>query len=146
MGEGDKGGWFNPWWNQDEAAWRERFKIVYDITSVAKGRDKPLPRWTEKDVQEFVASDPVYGPQLQLVRQGAKIAIAGSALGGLATALVTLRYSKSGFGAVLAATAGGVVGWTLGEEVATYSLGLYKFRCIDSNLKFLDWWGRKNGK
>ena len=38
-------------------AFLDYFKKVY-------GRDKPLPKWSEADVDEFIASDPVYGPQV----------------------------------------------------------------------------------
>jgi hypothetical protein len=37
-------------------AFLDYFKKVY-------GRDKPLPKWSDADVDEFIASDPVYGPQ-----------------------------------------------------------------------------------
>jgi hypothetical protein len=33
------------------------FKKVY-------GRAEPLPKWSDADVDEFIASDPVYGPQV----------------------------------------------------------------------------------
>lgn len=64
MGEGDG---YKPWWAIDKAAWREKFAVVYKLKSISEGRDQPLPPWSEKDVEEFQNSDPVYGPQLKLV-------------------------------------------------------------------------------
>jgi hypothetical protein len=37
-------------------AFLDYFKKVY-------GRDQPLPKWSDADVDEFIASAPVYGPQ-----------------------------------------------------------------------------------
>lgn len=62
---GDDG--YKPWWAIDKAAWREKFSIFYKLTSISENRDTPLPPWSEADVQEFINSDPVYGPQLKLV-------------------------------------------------------------------------------
>lgn len=38
-------------------AFLDYFKKVY-------GRVEPLPKWSDADVEEFIASDPVYGPQV----------------------------------------------------------------------------------
>ena len=38
-------------------AFLDYFKKVY-------GRAEPLPKWSDADVEEFIASDPVYGPQV----------------------------------------------------------------------------------
>lgn len=38
-------------------AFLDYFKKVY-------GRAEPLPKWSDADVNEFIASDPVYGPQV----------------------------------------------------------------------------------
>jgi len=134
---------YKPWWAIDKVAWREAFAPFYKFTSISERRDAPLPPWSEADVQEFIKSDPVYGPQLQLVRQGATIANVGAVLGGLATAGVTLRYSKNLPGALIAFVGGAAMSWTVAEEGANLGLGLYKFNCMDTNLKFLDWWERQ---
>lgn len=66
---GDDG--YKPWWAIDKAAWREALAPFYKFASIADRRDTPLPPWSEADVQEFINSDPVYGPQLKLVRSSA---------------------------------------------------------------------------
>jgi hypothetical protein len=38
-------------------AFLDYFKKVY-------GRAEPLPKWSDADVEEFIATDPVYGPQV----------------------------------------------------------------------------------
>jgi hypothetical protein len=53
-----------PWWAIDKAAWKERLSGFYRLASIADGRDKPLPRWSDSDVEDFINSDPVYGPQV----------------------------------------------------------------------------------
>jgi len=62
---GDDG--YKPWWAIDKAAWREVFTPFYKFASISERRDAPLPPWSDADVQEFIKSDPVYGPQLKLV-------------------------------------------------------------------------------
>jgi hypothetical protein len=54
-----------PWWAIDKAAWKERLAGFYRLASIADGRDKPLPRWSDSDVEDFMSSDPVYGPQVK---------------------------------------------------------------------------------
>jgi hypothetical protein len=78
------------------------------------------------------------------VRQGANIANVGAVVGGLATAAIAFKYSRSAVGAIGAFAGGAVVGWALAEEGASLGLGLYKFNCMDTNLKFLDWWEKKH--
>ncbi|CAM6100020.1 unnamed protein product [Calypogeia fissa] len=148
MGEGDdsqspKPTGYQPWWAIDKAAWRERFAIYYKLRSISDNRTAPLKPWTPEDVNEFIKSDPVHGPRLQLTRQGAQIAAGGAVVGGLTTAGIVIRHSKSSLGAFLGFLGGSVVGWTLAEEGANLGLGLYKFDCLDTNLKFLDWWKKK---
>ncbi|KAH9291713.1 hypothetical protein KI387_043096, partial [Taxus chinensis] len=82
-------------WDTYKSHWRERLEYL-DKYKKIYARDKPLPKWSDADVEEFVQSDPVYGPQLQLTRQAAKISAAGSLIGAVSTAGVTLKYSKSG--------------------------------------------------
>ena len=53
-----------PWWAIDKAAWKERLSGFYRLASIADGRDAPLRRWSDADVEEFVNTDPVYGPQV----------------------------------------------------------------------------------
>lgn len=77
------------------------------------------------------------------VRQGANIANYGAIAGGLATAGVAYRYSKNAPGALMAFVGGAAMSWAVAEEGANFALGLYKFNCMDANLKFLDWWERK---
>eukprot|EP00249_Psilotum_nudum_P020518 c27739_g3_i1 orf=159-605(-) len=142
MVERDSGD-YTPWWAIDRAAWREKFSMVFKFASISKDRDKPLKPWTQADIDAFINSDPVYGPQLRLVKQGAKVATTGAVIGGLLTAGISVRYSKSPHGAVLSLLAGSAVGWAVGEEVANLAYGLYKFDRMDTNLKFLEWWKEK---
>jgi hypothetical protein len=58
---------YKPWWAIDKAAWREALSPFYKFASITERRDTPLPPWSEVDVQEFIHSDPIYGPQLKLV-------------------------------------------------------------------------------
>ena len=53
-----------PWWAIDKAAWKERLSGFYRLASIADGRDAPLRRWSDADVEEFMNTDPVYGPQV----------------------------------------------------------------------------------
>jgi len=78
------------------------------------------------------------------VRQGATIATVGALTGGVATAALSYRYSKNGVGMVAALVGGTVFSWAIAEEGANLGLGLYKFNCMDTNLKFLDWWQQKH--
>ena len=56
-----------PWWAIDKAAWKERLSGFYRLASIADGRDAPLRRWSDADVEEFMNTDPVYGPQVFLL-------------------------------------------------------------------------------
>lgn len=78
------------------------------------------------------------------MRQGATIAAVGALTGGVATAALSYRYSKNGVGMVAALVGGTVFSWAIAEEGANLGLGLYKFNCMDTNLKFLDWWQQKH--
>ncbi|MCO5562210.1 hypothetical protein L7F22_015836 [Adiantum nelumboides] len=80
---------------------------------------------------------------LKLVRQGAKLSAAGAAVGGLTTTAVVARYSRAPHGLLLSLAAGAMVGWCVAEEGARVALGLHKFDCMDTNLRFLDWWKHK---
>eukprot|EP01018_Ginkgo_biloba_P023633 Gb_25569 [translate_table: standard] len=129
-------------WEERKEFWRERFSYLRKYKKIL-GRDKPLPKWSDADVEEFIQSDPVYGPQLKLARQAAKIAAGGSAIGAISTAGVTWKYSRSGLGVVLSLGAGAAFGWVFGKEVANHALRLYRFDCMDAQLKFFDWWEKK---
>ena len=43
--------------------WQRNLSFL-DYFKKVLGRDDPLPAWTDADIQEFVTSDPVYGPQV----------------------------------------------------------------------------------
>ncbi|RWW21889.1 hypothetical protein GW17_00013934 [Ensete ventricosum] len=45
--------------------WKNNFAFL-DYYKKTFGRREPLPKWTDADVEEFIASDPVYGPQVSL--------------------------------------------------------------------------------
>ncbi|AQK51075.1 Succinate dehydrogenase subunit 6 mitochondrial [Zea mays] len=42
--------------------WASNFAFL-DYYKKVYGRAEPLPKWSDADVDEFIASDPVYGPQ-----------------------------------------------------------------------------------
>lgn len=46
--------------------WKKNFSFL-DYFKKTYGRDQPLPKWSDADVDEFIASDPVYGPQVSPV-------------------------------------------------------------------------------
>ncbi|GLJ07437.1 hypothetical protein SUGI_0067120 [Cryptomeria japonica] len=142
MGEEDSRSYLASYWSSYKAYWIERFKNL-DKYKQIYSRDKPLPKWTEADVEEFVQSDPVYGPQLQLTREAAKISAAGSLVGAVSTAGVAMKYSKNGLGTLLSFGAGAAFGWVFGKEVANHTLQLYKFDTMDAQIKFFNWWEKK---
>ncbi|GKF15834.1 succinate dehydrogenase subunit 6, mitochondrial, partial [Tanacetum coccineum] len=41
--------------------WSDRFRIVKSYTPFIR-RDSPLPPWSDADVHDFIASDPIHGP------------------------------------------------------------------------------------
>ena len=41
--------------------WTERFSFLENYASFVQ-REKPIPSWSDSDVEEFIASDPVNGP------------------------------------------------------------------------------------
>lgn len=43
--------------------WASNFAFL-DYYKKVYGRAEPLPKWSDADVDEFIASDPVYGPQV----------------------------------------------------------------------------------
>lgn len=52
---------FRKHWEGYKEFWGERFSFLDNYSRFIK-RDKPLPSWSESDVEEFIASDPVHGP------------------------------------------------------------------------------------
>lgn len=130
-------------WGVRKEFWKERFSYLNKYKQIL-GRDKPLPKWNDADVEEFIQSDPVYGPQLKLTRQAAKIAATGSLIGAVSTAGVSWKYSRHGIGAILSFGAGAAFGWVFGKEIANHTLRLYKFDSMDAQLKFFEWWEKKS--
>ncbi|XP_042378605.1 succinate dehydrogenase subunit 6, mitochondrial-like [Zingiber officinale] len=122
--------------------WKSNFSFL-DYYKKTLGRKEPLPKWTDADVEEFIASDPIYGPQLQAIRESRKYAVAGALLGGAHLGGVSLKYSKSPHGFVLATGFGALCGGVLGMEVAEHWKQLYKIDKQAANLRFLYWWEDK---
>ncbi|GBG79363.1 hypothetical protein CBR_g29511 [Chara braunii] len=140
-GEAGEGG-YKPWWAIDKQAWREVFSIYYKIKSVNQDLE-PLPAWTIADVAEFAEEDPVHGPQVQNLQKAATAAAVAAAVGGTASLAFILRQSRNVPAAAVGLVGGAAVSWALAEEIANYSLGLFKFEGMDANLKFLEWRRRK---
>ena len=128
-------------WKGWKEYYGERFAILDNYSKFVK-RDK-LPSWSDKDVQDFINSDPVHGPTLRTAREAVKYAAAGSLLGAVSTAGIAWKYSRSPHGAVLSFGAGAVFGWTFGQEFANHALQLYRLDTMAAQVKFLDWWVSK---
>ncbi|XP_072991280.1 succinate dehydrogenase subunit 6, mitochondrial [Typha latifolia] len=122
--------------------WKKNFSFL-DYFKKTYGREKSLPKWTEADVEEFIASDPVYGPQLKALRESRKYAMVGAALGAAHLGGVSLKYSKSPHGVILATGFGALCGAVFGSEVAEHWNQLYKIDKQGANLRFLYWWEDK---
>ncbi|KAK2434305.1 succinate dehydrogenase [Trifolium repens] len=129
-------------WEGYKEFWCERFSFMSNYSNFIK-RDKPLTSWSNSDVEDFIASDPVHGPVLKTAREAAQYGLTGSALGALFTAGFAWKYSRSLHGAGLSFLAGGVFGWTFGHEIANHALQLYRVDTLASEAKFLEWWKRK---
>ncbi|AQK78248.1 Succinate dehydrogenase subunit 6 mitochondrial [Zea mays] len=122
-------------------AFLDYFKKVY-------GRAEPLPKWSDADVDEFIASDPVYGPQmrfpqLKALRESRKFALAGALVGAAHLGGVALKYSKAPHGVLLATGFGAITGAVLGSEVADHWYQLYEMDKQGANLRFIYWWEDK---
>lgn len=52
---------FKKYWDGYRDFWSERFSFLSNYSKFVK-RDKPLPPWSESDVEAFIAFDPVHGP------------------------------------------------------------------------------------
>ncbi|XP_008783730.1 succinate dehydrogenase subunit 6, mitochondrial-like [Phoenix dactylifera] len=122
--------------------WRRNLAFL-DYYKKTLGRAEPLPRWTDADVEKFIASDPVYGPQLEALRESRKYAMVGALLGAAHLGGVSWKYSKSLHGFVLAMGFGALCGGIFGSEVAEHWKQLYKIDKEGANLKFLYWWEDK---
>lgn len=46
-------------------------------------------------------------------------------------------------GALLSLGAGGIFGWTFGQEIANHWLQLYRMDTMAAQVKFMDWWVSK---
>ncbi|KAB2615193.1 hypothetical protein D8674_021781 [Pyrus ussuriensis x Pyrus communis] len=130
-------------WEGYKDFWCERFSFLTNYSKFVK-RDKPLPPWSDSDVEAFIALDPVHGPALKTAREAVKFGLAGSVIGAVSTAGFAWRYSRSLHGAGLSLLAGGVFGWTYGQEVANHWLQLYRLDTLAAQTKFLEWWQEKN--
>ena len=142
-GDADSEAFFSKHWQGWKEFWGERFSIIDNYSRFVK-RDPPLPSWSSSDVEEFIASDPVYGPTLKTAREAAKYAAVGSVVGAVSTAGFAWKYSRSPHGAVLSLGAGAVFGWTFGQEIASHWFQLYRLDPMAAQVKFLDWWASKN--
>ncbi|XP_042505497.1 succinate dehydrogenase subunit 6, mitochondrial-like [Macadamia integrifolia] len=105
-----------------------------------------LCTWSDSDVEEFIASDPIHGPTLRTAREAVKFAATGSIIGAILTAGISWKYSRSPHGAALSFGAGAVFGWTFGQEIANHWLQLYRLDTMAAQVKFLDWWVNKTDR
>ncbi|KAL5575093.1 hypothetical protein UlMin_016792 [Ulmus minor] len=129
-------------WEEYKEFWGERFSFL-DNFSRFVNRDEPLPSWSSSDVEEFIASDPVNGPTLKTAREAVNYGLTGSVIGAVSTAGVVWKYSRSLHGAGLSFVAGGIFGWTFGQEIAGHALQLYRLDTLTAQTKFLEWWENK---
>ncbi|TMW94874.1 succinate dehydrogenase subunit 6, mitochondrial [Solanum lycopersicum] len=130
------------YWEGYKEFWGERFSFLDNYSRFIK-RDKPLPSWSDSDVEEFIASDPLHGPTLRTAREAVKISAVGGIIGAVSTAGVTWKYSRSLHGTALSLGAGAVFGWTFGQEVANHWLQLYRLDTMAAQVKFMEWWQNK---
>ncbi|KAH0461853.1 hypothetical protein IEQ34_009428 [Dendrobium chrysotoxum] len=122
--------------------WRKNFAFL-DYYKKTLGWEKPPPKWIDADVEEFISSDRVYGPQLKALRESRKYAIAGAFLGAVHLGGISFKYSKSPHGVILATGFGALCGGVFGAEVAEHVKQLYKVDKQGANLRFLYWWEDK---
>ncbi|KAA8544385.1 hypothetical protein F0562_022397 [Nyssa sinensis] len=133
---------FRRHWEGYKEFWKDRFSILDNYSRFVK-RDTPLPSWSDSDVEEFIASDPVHGTTLKTAREAAKFSAVGSVIGAVSTAGFAWKYSRSLHGAALSFGAGAVFGWTFGQEIASHGLQLYRLDTMSAQVKFLEWWEKK---
>lgn len=53
-------------WEGYKEFWSERFSFLVNYSRFIK-RDKPVTSWSNSDVEEFIASDPVHGPVVMIL-------------------------------------------------------------------------------
>lgn len=123
---------------------KENWRNNIDYYKKVYGREKSLPSWTSADVEEFIRSDPIYGPQLKSIRDGKKFIGIGGLLGAVHLAGLSWKFSKTPHGTVLAGLFGGFCGMTIGKEVATHWYQLHKYKSGEAQLRFLYWWEDKS--
>ncbi|XP_038990222.1 succinate dehydrogenase subunit 6, mitochondrial-like isoform X2 [Phoenix dactylifera] len=140
--DSSQGGFLGKHYEEVKGHWRRNLAFL-DYYKKTLGRAEPLPKWTDADVEEFIASDLVYGPQLKALRESRKYAIVGALLGAAHLGGVSWKYSKSPHGFVLATGFGALCGGVLGSEVAEHWKQLYKIDKQGANLRFLYWWEDK---
>ncbi|KAE8037639.1 hypothetical protein FH972_010212 [Carpinus fangiana] len=128
-------------WEGYKEFWTERFSFLDNYTRFIDNR---LPSWSASDVEEFIASDPVHGPTLKTAREAVNFGLTGSVIGAVSTAGVAWKYSRSVHGAGLSFLAGGMFGWTFGQEVANHWLQLYRLDTLAAQAKFMEWWQNKS--
>ncbi|KAA8550127.1 hypothetical protein F0562_001811 [Nyssa sinensis] len=133
---------FRRHWEGYKEFWKERFSILDNYSRFVK-RDEPLPSWSDSDVEEFIASDPVHGPTLKAAREAVKFGAVGCVIGAVTTAGFAWKYSRSPHGAILSYGAGAVFGWTFGQEIANHWLQLYRLDTMAAQVKFFEWWENK---
>ncbi|XP_078435053.1 succinate dehydrogenase subunit [Wolffia australiana] len=122
--------------------WRRNLSVL-DYSKKVLGRDEPLPAWTDADIEEFIASDPVYGPQLRTAMKSKKFATVGALIGAAHLSGIALKYSKSPHGVVLAGAFGAACGLNFGLEAANHWYKLYKINPAEAHLRFFYWWEDK---
>lgn len=54
-------------WEDYKQFWSEKFSFLGNYSSFIN-RDKPIPSWSSSDVEEFIASDPVHGPVVMILK------------------------------------------------------------------------------
>ncbi|XP_077224641.1 succinate dehydrogenase subunit [Tasmannia lanceolata] len=143
MGEDSDASSDGNYWKNWREYWATRFSILDSYKHIILAREKPLPKWSDSDVEDFINSDPTHGPPLKAARKAAEISATGSAIGAVSTAGLAWKYSKSPHGAALAFGAGAIFGWTFGQEIAGHWLQLYRMDTMAAQLQFFDWWEKK---
>uniref|UniRef100_A0A2P2JEN9 Uncharacterized protein MANES_11G103800 n=1 Tax=Rhizophora mucronata TaxID=61149 RepID=A0A2P2JEN9_RHIMU len=140
MGESAEPSFFRKHWEGYKEFWKERFSFLDNYNRFLHKR---LPPWSSSDVDAFIAIDPVHGPALKAAREAVPLCVQGSAIGAVSTAFVAWKYSKSLHGVGLSFLAGGVFGWTFGQEFANHWLQLYRMDTLAAQAKYLEWWQKK---
>ncbi|KAF0900162.1 hypothetical protein E2562_027531 [Oryza meyeriana var. granulata] len=93
------------------------------------------PQVDQRDVDEFIASDPVYVPQLKALRESRKFALGRALIGRAHLSGVALKYSKAPHGVLLATGFRAICGAVIRSEVAEHWYQLYKADKQGANLR-----------